>query len=245
MQNVGQPVSGLEKAQAVWRRRKWLGLLVFVPVLAATVAVARNLPDIYQSTATVLVDHPQGPGGLIGVTAAGGQEVWVRTTMQERWLRTLIQQILGRAQLAGLITRFDLYPEVHRRASPEVLVGRLRQDIQLQYMGIRQPTGEDTTITFSLSYRGRDPNTVAQVTNALAALAVAENARSRAQETSAATEFLQGQLADAERQLEAQEAQISAFKARHNGELPEQQAVNLAALERLNAHVLVIVGRRD
>src|SRR5436853_94217 len=61
MENVRQG-SGLEKARVMWHRRQWLALLVCVPVLAAAVAVSRSLPNVYESTATVLVDHPQGPG---------------------------------------------------------------------------------------------------------------------------------------------------------------------------------------
>jgi len=110
MQNVGQG-SSLEKARVMWHRRQWLALLVFVPVLAAAVAVSRSLSNVYESTATVLVDHPQGPG-LGGGTP---DQEWARVSLQETWLRTLLQQILGRAHLAELITRFDLYPEARQR----------------------------------------------------------------------------------------------------------------------------------
>src|SRR5436853_94219 len=75
--------------------------------------------------------------------------------------------------------------------------------------------------------------------------AVSENARTGARRTMGTTEFRQEQLAAAQGRLEAGEGQISAFKAQHSGELPEQQGVALGALERLNAQVLVIVGRRD
>lgn len=67
----------------------------------------------------------------------------------------------------------------------------------------------------------------------------------REQQTAGTTEFLQAQLDDARQQMEAQEQKLSAFRERHIGELPEQQAANLTALERLNEQVRAINNRRD
>jgi polysaccharide chain length determinant protein (PEP-CTERM system associated) len=105
--------------------------------------------------------------------------------------------------------------------------------------------GVDVTYGFRLSYRGRDPETVAQVTNALAALYIEENARMREQQAAGTTQFLQTQLEDARRQMEDQERRITAFKEHHIGDLPEQQAVNLAAIARLNEQVHVIENRQN
>jgi polysaccharide chain length determinant protein (PEP-CTERM system associated) len=52
------------------------------------------------------------------------------------------------------------------------------------------------------------------------------------------------QLEEVKRQLEDQERRISDFKQRHSGELPDQQAANLAALERLNLQLRSISDRQ-
>ncbi len=46
---------GIDTAVASFRRRKWIALSVFVLVLAAGLTFAKSLPNLYQSTATVLV----------------------------------------------------------------------------------------------------------------------------------------------------------------------------------------------
>src|SRR5205814_9985663 len=71
-----------------------------------------------------------------------------------------------------------------RRSSdlPDAAVERMRRDIRFQFKGVRQPSGDEATIAFSLSYRGRDPGTVARVANALAVLYVQENAKIRRSE---------------------------------------------------------------
>ncbi len=238
-----RPRSGLEVALGVWYRRKWLAAVVFLVPFAAIAGATRTLPDVYESTATVLVEHQQVPERLVGAVAAGELETR---------LRTISQQIMSRARLNELIARFDLYPQLRQQATPDVVVEAMRRDIDLEFKEVRQPSGQDATIAFSLSYRGRDPATVAQVTNALAALYVEENARAREQQTTGATEFLRAQLEDARQQLDQQERMINEFKGRNMSALPEQQAVNLAALERLNGQLRVIndqelkaVERRD
>jgi uncharacterized protein involved in exopolysaccharide biosynthesis len=45
----------------IWRRRKWLALLFFVLPFTAATTVVVFLPNIYQSTATVLVERQQVP----------------------------------------------------------------------------------------------------------------------------------------------------------------------------------------
>ena len=47
--------ASLDRIRAVWTRRKWLGIIVFVLPLAAAIAAIMALPDLYQSTALVLV----------------------------------------------------------------------------------------------------------------------------------------------------------------------------------------------
>jgi len=43
----------------VWRRRKWLGIVLFTMPAAGLLSLAVNLPNLYSSTATVLVEQQQ------------------------------------------------------------------------------------------------------------------------------------------------------------------------------------------
>ena len=242
--NAGYGVSGLDWARAVWHRRKWLALVVFVAVLAATIGVTGNLPNVYESAATVLVEHQQATKNITGA-AADSQDAWLRVSQLETWLRTVIQHVLSRSQLSDLITRLDLYPDLRRTAGMDAAVEHMRHDVRFQFKGVRQPTGDDATIAFSLSYRGRDPDTVARVANALAVMYVDENTKIREQQIAGTTAFLRAQLDTAQRDLEQQEQRIADFKVRHNGELPEQQAANLAALGQFNQQLIVNIQRRD
>ncbi|PYO24694.1 MAG: hypothetical protein DMD88_00135 [Candidatus Rokuibacteriota bacterium] len=228
MQNYVGKGTVLELGLEIWSRRQWLAVVVFALMLAGTASVAAFLPNIYRSTATVLVERHQVP------------ETFVRSSITgelETRLQTISHEMLSRARLEDLITRFGLYPEMRKRAPIEVVVEKMRRDVQFELKGVEQTSGRSATVAFSLSYRGRDPATVARVTNMLASLYVDQNSKIREQQASQTTRFLRGQLEETQKRLEAQEARVRDFRARHIGELPQQMAVNLATLERLQAQL--------
>src|SRR5437660_5707569 len=221
--------SAFELTLEVWSRRKLLAIVVFVVILAAVGSLGSFLPDIYRSTATVLVERHQVP------------ETFVRSSITgelETRLQTISQEILSRAKLEDLITRFALYAELRDRLPAEAVVEKMRRDIQLELKGVEQQmSGRTATIAFNLSYRGRDPETVAKVTNTLASFYVEENSKARERQASQTAQFLKDQLADTKKRLDGQEARVRDFRTRHAGELPQQMTVNLANLERLQAEL--------
>ena len=229
MPDSAQKGSAFELALAVWSRRQWLAVVVFAVVFAALGSLATFLPDIYRSTATVLVERHQVPEAFVKSSITGELETR---------LQTISQETLSRARLEGLITRFGLYTELRKRESMEAAVERMRRDIGLELKGVEQQmTGRNATVAFNLNYRGGDPETVAEVTNTLASFYVEENSKIRERQASQTTQFLKVQLEEAKKRLDEQEARVRDFRSRHIGELPQQMGVNLATLERLQAQL--------
>ncbi|MCI0410749.1 MAG: hypothetical protein L0191_19680 [Acidobacteria bacterium] len=219
--------AGFELIWAVWKRRKWLAILLFPAPFSAMVSLAASLPDIYRSTATVLVERQQVP------------EIFVRSTVTselETRLHTITQDSLSRSRLEDLIIRFGLYPDLRDWASPEALIQRMRSDIELVPRGVEH-RGRGLTIAFTLSYRGRDPQTVALVANALASFYIEENLKVRGRQTTGTTEFLRVQLQGVKERLEKEERRASEYKKRYISELPQQMQANLATLEALNVQL--------
>jgi polysaccharide chain length determinant protein (PEP-CTERM system associated) len=219
--------SGLDRVWALWNRRKWLGIVVFLLPFTAATAVIIALPDLYQSTALVMIERQQVP------------EVFVRPTVTselEIRLHTISQEILSRSRLESLISRMGLYPDL--RGKSEEAVDRMRKDIKLELRGADATRGSTTT-SFSLSYRGRDPQTVATVTNTLASFYIEENLKARERQATGTAEFLKVQLNDAKRRLDEQEARMGELQRRYLGELPQQLQGNLATLESLNTQLRI------
>ena len=66
---------GWEWTLGVWRRRKWLGAFVLALVGTATICIVTFLPDVYQSTATVLIDRPQVADVFVRPSVTGEQPI--------------------------------------------------------------------------------------------------------------------------------------------------------------------------
>jgi protein tyrosine kinase modulator len=220
--------SVLDLVRTVWERRRWMAIFIFVLPLAAATTFIASVPSIYESTATILVERQQVPETLVRPTV---------TSLLETRLQTISQDILSRSRLEALITRFSLYPELRTTHPVEALVERMRGDIRLDIKGADPRGRAGTMVAFAISYRGRDPKTVAQVTNTLASSYIEENLRVRERQASGTAQFLKAQLEETRIKLDNQERVVSAFKKRYVGELPQQMQANLASVEQLNAQL--------
>ena len=218
---------GLDRVWALWNRRKWLGIVVFLLPFTAATAVIMALPDLYQSTALVMIERQQVPEAFVRPTVTSELEIR---------LHTISQEILSRSRLESLISRMGLYPDL--RGKSEEAVDRMRRDIRLELRGADATRGSTTT-SFALSYRGRDPQTVATVTNTLASFYIEENLKARERQATGTAEFLKVQLNDAKRRLDEQEARMGELQRRYLGELPQQLQGNLATLESLNTQLRI------
>jgi succinoglycan biosynthesis transport protein ExoP len=211
----------------VWRRRKWIGIIGFAIAFAGAIAVVVSLPNLYRASATVLIERPQV------------SEAFVRQSVTadlETRIQTIHRQVMSRQRLSAVINRLGLYPELRGVVPIDALVDRLRGEAQLGLQGVEQSTGRTETIAFTLSYSGRNPETVAQVANTLAAFYVEGNTQSRERQATETAVFLDAQLAEVKRELDQQGQRMNELKQRHATEL-QQVEVSLTALERLNTQL--------
>jgi len=213
---------------AVWSRRKWLAILAFAAPAAAAVSLITFLPNIYRSTATVLVDRQQVPEAFVRSTV---------TSALETRLHTISQEILSRSRLEALINRFGLYSDLKQRVAPEEVIARVRGDIRLELKSAKVTDQREATIAFTISYQGSEPGTVSAVTNTLAGFYIEENLKARERQAIGTADFLKVQLDETKKRLDVQEQRVSTFKRRYLGELPQQMETNLATLAQLHAQL--------
>jgi polysaccharide biosynthesis transport protein len=219
--------SGWNRALEAWKRRRWLVTGVMTVALAGCLSFIWSLPPLYRSTATVLLDRKEVAQNFVASAVTGELETR---------LETINQEILSRGRLQELVTRFDLYPGMRKRGSLEEATDQMRKDIQREIRATEAAGGRPATFAFTLSYRGRDPQTVAQVTNALAALYVEENASLRKKQATGTADFLRGQVAEMKQKLDEQERKL--------GAQPRTIESDLSALERLNTRLRINSDRQ-
>jgi polysaccharide chain length determinant protein (PEP-CTERM system associated) len=214
----------LDSLLAIWGRRKWLAILAFVIPMSGAVGLIMFLPNIYRSTVTVLVDRQQIPENFVQSTV---------TSALETRLHTISQEVLSRGRLEELIQTFGLYQDLRTRVPFEDVLERTRKDIKLNLKSVEARGQGQATIAFTLSYQGSDPMIVSRVANTLASFYVEEDLKARERQATNTADFLKVQLAETKKRLDEQEQQVSAFKRKHMGELPQQMEQNIATLERM------------
>ena len=86
------------RALTILRRRTLIAAVSFAAVLAAAVAFAVYLPDLYKASAIVMIERPL-PDGVVRPT--------VSNELESR-LYQIRQEVLSRERLTGLVKRFNL-----------------------------------------------------------------------------------------------------------------------------------------
>ena len=207
--------------------RWWLVAGTFVLVGGLTVAITSRMPDIFTSYTLILVDPQKVPENYVKPTVTGD----VRNR-----LGTLSQQILSSTRLQKIIDALNLYPEERKTMAREDVTMKMRSDINVNLVSDYGGSQQDLQ-AFRITYSGKDPRLVAQVTNQIASLFIEENLKVREQQASGTTEFLGNQLQETRKTLETQEAKLRDFKLKHIGEMPEQQAADLQILGQVQSQL--------
>ena len=194
--------------------------LTFVLGSAVAAAVVYQLPAVYRAEALILVESQRIPEKFVAST--------IDINLRDR-INTISQQILSYRRLLDIIQKFNLYRAQRARLPEEEVVEEMRKDIEIR---VEQGWPQDRPGAFRVAYHNPDPQLVALVANQLANLFIEENLRAREVHALGTSEFLQTQLAEARKRLEEQEARLSAYKLRHNGELPQQENVLISSAAR-------------
>ena len=234
----------IDMALDQWRRRKWLFIVCFLSVFTLALFLVAALPPLYRSSTTMLFTQDEVAESVLKTTA---------TNELELRLGAIQKAVMSRTQLQEVIDEFDLYAPMKGGASPESVINQFRKDIRIDQQASTPPQwGQHSNYAITISYQAWDPDLVAPVANELAARFRAENERIRTVLAARTTAFVRDELAAAKTRFEAEERRINDFKNAHMGDLPEQEAFNMATLDRLNSELrlngerqLHLLERRD
>lgn len=213
----------------ILRRRKWSLILPVLFIFVAVAAVARMLPPIYKSTSTILVEDQEVPTYFVKATVTG---------YAEQRIQTINQRIMSSSKLLDIISRFNLYPELRERLRPEQIVENMRKNIRLDLISAdssdrRSSKSSSATIAFTLSYEGKNPDTVQRVANELAALFLSENLQVRERKSLQTSQFIEDEMKKVKASLVELDDKIASFKIQHFNELPDLLQVNQQSLNNV------------
>jgi len=215
------------------KRRKWSLILPFLLVVALFAAVCLVLPNMYKSTATVLIQSQQIPPNLVSSTV---------TSYAEQRIQTITQEVTARSRLLDLVKKYDLLPDKRDKLPTEEVVEKIKERIEVEPINaeIHKQTSNRPvvlTIAFTLSYQDKDPKKAQLVTNEIASYYLEKNLESREQYAKRTTKFLEEQLKRVRSRINELETKIAEFRKKHLEALPEYTNLNMQKLEKLNADI--------
>jgi polysaccharide chain length determinant protein (PEP-CTERM system associated) len=213
------------------RHKAWILGPVFAALVVSVVA-AFLWPDTYVSTAVIRVVPPQVPESLVATNTSGD--------LQGR-INSLAQLILNRATLLNIINTQGLYKkELSRKPSDDVIEDMRAHDIKVVplALSLQQTERGPRYPAFEIQFSYNNRFTAQKVVQDIVARFLEENTRQVSQETISTTQFLRDQWDLARKKLDAVEQQLSVFRAKNLGHLPEEQQSNFSQLNAMQSQML-------
>ena len=214
--DAGKGLSAFTVLRALKRRK--LYLLIPVLLVTGTVSVyTLRLPERFRAR-TLIATEPVTQGNYLNDRSAAA----ITVNVQDQ-LRTIRETLFSRPVLETVNAEFHLYDAGD--GTPEQA---LKSRIQIQVEGAD---------AFYISFEGKQPLQVMQVTNRLAELFIERTSDLHGESVEQADSFLDAEVERLQKQVSAQEGGLTAYKQSVAHELPERLATNLKLLENLQQQV--------
>ena len=223
---------------AVLRRRYIYLILPPALIFMLVVIVAYSLPQVYQASATIVVESQQIPTDLAAPT--------VTANVSER-IQLIQQRLLARDNLLQIASKFDLYNYEGDSRSPTSIVENMRNAIEIEQIEVSSSTSrrDAGVIGFTVAFEYRNPTTASRVTNELVQSILSQNIETRLSRATETSTFIKQQLNDLEQRLLATENKLAIFKRKNEGSLPETLESRRLQLDQLTAKIGELDQRID
>lgn len=204
----------------LWRR-KWYFFILLVGVSCGVAFYAYQMPLVYRSETTIVIESALMPEDYVRPA--------VRTSPEDR-IHAIRLQVQSRKFLEQIVQEFQLFGYGSgANFNMETATASFARSIKIESL----PGGS----AFRLSFSALEPQAAREVTRRLAAALIQSNQSARRLRAVETDQFIEAQLRQTERDLNAQEEKIKQFKMTHLGQLPEQGAANLNLLSGLQTQL--------
>lgn len=215
------------------RRLPYLAAIVALCVVGGAV-LAYKLPAVYRAEARLLVERPVIPDELAASTVrSSGEEI----------LLTIQQRLMTRDNLLAISRQFGLHDN-----APDLTEDRIVADMRRRVVIDRPPFQQGTGVV-TVAFRAPDPQSSADVTNALVEQILEQNVELRTSATGGTLDFFRQEVDRLSAEIGEQNARIMQYKSAHRDALPEsldyRRSRQAAEQERLSQIDRELAGLRD
>ena len=219
---------GLSDFIDIFKRKKWLIVFSFLLIFFVALVYCVVTPDLYKSNAKILIIPPSVSEGMVQTT--------VRMSIAER-LKTIQLNVLGRAGLTEVIQKMGVSKLGFEGMTESKMQNKMRSRISLEADLEEETQSSGGVNIFNLAFLHENPEVAQEVTAFLSTLFMKENILLRESVTTETASFLERQMEEVKRRLEAQEDKLKRYKLQHSGELPQQEQSNFNQLDRLREQI--------
>ncbi|MEZ7980023.1 MAG: hypothetical protein QMC74_10035 [Myxococcota bacterium] len=209
------------------RRRGKLIAMVAGSVILATFWISMALPNLYTSSAMILVEPQSVDENLVN---SGVRQ----SDLNER-LGIMTAEMLSRSRLSAIIEKFELYRNESGSMQRSEIIELMRSYISVDPVLSELEGGarkKDLVFsTFRITFRHENKYVAAQVAQEIANSFIDANIESRTEITSKSLSFMRDEIGSLSGSLAVVEKSISAIKAESAGSLPEEFAGNQRLLQ--------------
>jgi polysaccharide chain length determinant protein (PEP-CTERM system associated) len=222
---LGHRTMTAQDYMSILKKRWWMIILPAVILTIAGYVIAHFVPPIYKSQTLVLIEQQKVPDDYVKP---------VITQNLDARLNSMKEQITSRSRLLPIVEHYNLYGT--KGMSMDDRIDQVRKDIDVQLIR-SQVTNMSGLPGFYITFKAGDARTAQLVCGEIESLFVSEDIKTREQAAQGTTDFLKGQLADAKRNLDEQDAKLAEFQRQYSGKLPGEESPNMNMLTSLNTQL--------
>lgn len=226
----------MERLLDILRRRIKLFSVTAATIAVVALIITFVIPSMYRSSAIILIEQSDIPSDLVRSTI---------TSFADERIQVISQRVMTTSNLSDVMKKYDLYKDERVKKTREEVMDLMRKDISFNMISadvIDPRSGRPTqaTIAFKLAYDNRIPELAQKVANELVSLYLNENLKSRTEQAAEATGFLNQEADRLKQQITKYENELSEFKVKNSGKLPELTDLNFQLWERTDRELMDI-----
>jgi polysaccharide chain length determinant protein (PEP-CTERM system associated) len=205
-------------------RRRWPYLASVLPAaILISVYLAFTLPPVYRSTATLVLEPSSIPTDWVKSTV---------TSYANEQLEIVQRRVLTAGNLADVVAEIDPYPDqpdLNEEERARLVI--LNTETERVDPFTLEPLAESNAL--SVHFYNSDPQVAVRIARQIANMFLSNAQESRTEVAIENFKFLENQAELARRDIAGFEEQLVKFKEQYGEALPESEARNRQALERM------------
>ena len=189
----------------ILRRHLWKIVAFVAACVLATAIVSARLQPVYESTATIDIDH-QGPAEVVGQDSMGSA-----ANDTETFLATQIKLIQSDSVVRPVAEQYHLLnlEEQSNHLSSQKVQEMAAAPVSLSQLRVTRPTGTNLLL---ISYRSTDPRLAADVANATANSYLAHTYNIRIRSSDSLSSFMEKQLDELKAKMERSNLALAQYE---------------------------------